>query len=76
MVIAHIDGFLLDRFGFATVLSLYNKWMFSDTHYNFSFPLFVTTLHMIVQFSMASLVLNIWPKKFRPDAKPTSADYG
>ncbi|THV06707.1 triose phosphate transporter [Dendrothele bispora CBS 962.96] len=68
--------FIGSWFGFATVLSLYNKWMFSDDHYNFSFPLFVTTLHMIVQFSMATLVLNVWPRRFRPDAKPDSADYG
>lgn len=64
------------RFFFAILLSVYNKWMFSGSHLNFPYPLFVTSLHMVVQFCLASLVLNIWPKKFKPDRYPTPEEYG
>lgn len=55
---------------FSISISVYNKWMFSDSGksgkgLNFHFPLFVTSIHMLVQFSLASLVLLIFPK-FRP----------
>lgn len=39
--------------------------MFSPEHLDFHFPLFVTCLHMIVQFSLSSLVLYLLPQ-FRP----------
>ena len=45
--------------------SQYNKWMFSKDHLNFHFPLFTTSMHMLVQFSLASLVLYLLPQ-FRP----------
>ncbi|KAI5797960.1 triose-phosphate transporter family-domain-containing protein [Peziza echinospora] len=50
---------------FSLMISIYNKWMFSPEHLNFKFPLFVTCLHMLVQFSLASLVLFAFPQ-FRP----------
>jgi len=40
----------------------YNKWMFDPKHLDFKFPLFTTCTHMIVQFSLASLVLFAFPK--------------
>jgi len=44
----------------------YNKWMFSDEDGQekivFPFPLFTTCVHMIVQFTLASLVLFIFPQ--------------
>lgn len=47
----------------------YNKWMFqsddAETKVVFPFPLFTTCVHMIVQFSLASLVLYLLPQ-FRP----------
>ena len=43
----------------------YNKWMFSPEHLNFRFPLFTTCMHMLVQFTLSSLVLLILPR-FRP----------
>ncbi|KAF8447024.1 triose-phosphate transporter family-domain-containing protein [Terfezia claveryi] len=46
---------------FSLLISIYNKWMFSPDHLNFKFPLFVTCGHMLVQFSMASLVLFAFP---------------
>lgn len=46
--------------------------MFSPENLNFHFPLFTTSLHMVVQFLLASLVLLIFPSlrpavKNRPD---------
>ncbi|EPS35618.1 hypothetical protein H072_10961 [Dactylellina haptotyla CBS 200.50] len=50
---------------FSLLISVYNKWMFSEKHLNFRFPLFVTSIHMLVQFSLSSLV--IWYfVQFRP----------
>ncbi|KAK4208799.1 putative nucleotide-sugar transporter YMD8 [Rhypophila decipiens] len=42
---------------FSLSISLYNKWMFDPQKLNFPFPLFTTATHMIVQFSLSSLVL-------------------
>ncbi|KAF2478173.1 TPT-domain-containing protein [Lindgomyces ingoldianus] len=56
---------------FSISISVYNKWMFKEekedgeTKNIFPFPLFTTCLHMIVQFSLASLVLFLIPS-FRP----------
>ncbi|OCK78262.1 TPT-domain-containing protein [Lepidopterella palustris CBS 459.81] len=56
---------------FSISISLYNKWMFKDEKEGgekkniFPFPLFTTCLHMIVQFSLASVVLFFIPA-FRP----------
>ena len=36
--------------------------MFSEKYLNFHFPLFTTCLHMLVQFSLASLVLYFIPR--------------
>ena len=43
--------------------------MFGPKHLDFPFPLFTTSTHMLVQFSLASLVLYLLPR-FRP-APPT-----
>lgn len=43
----------------------YNKWMFDPKHLDFHFPLFTTCFHMLVQFSLSSLVLFFLPQ-FRP----------
>jgi hypothetical protein len=64
-----------DRYGFATLLSLYNKWMFSPQYYGFSFPLFVTFCHMLVQFALAALVRLVWPVQFRPVERPSRQEY-
>lgn len=39
--------------------------MFSSKHLDFPFPLFTTSMHMLVQFTLASLVLYFLPN-FRP----------
>ena len=51
--------------GRALTRGQYNKWMFSPDHLAFHFPLFTTSLHMLVQFSLASAVLFFLPH-FRP----------
>ncbi|KAK0486068.1 TPT-domain-containing protein [Armillaria novae-zelandiae] len=68
--------FIASWFLFATVLSVYNKWMFSDKHMNFRFPLFVTTLHMFVQFALSAVLRAVWPHRFRPERSPQLEDYG
>ncbi|EON65512.1 hypothetical protein W97_04750 [Coniosporium apollinis CBS 100218] len=57
---------------FSISISIYNKWMFTPKDATdeksksiFPFPLFTTSLHMIVQFSLAALVLYLFPS-FRP----------
>ena len=52
-------------YSFSISISVYNKWMFSGDNLDFQFPLFTTSLHMIVQFSLANLVLYFMPQ-FRP----------
>ncbi|KAJ7232767.1 triose-phosphate transporter family-domain-containing protein [Mycena haematopus] len=68
--------FIASWFFFSTILSLYNKWMFSDAYFAFPYPLFVTTMHFFVQFAMAAVLRAVWPKRFRPPQSPTKADYG
>ncbi|KAF2735380.1 TPT-domain-containing protein [Polyplosphaeria fusca] len=67
-----INGLLIALwYLFSISISVYNKWMFKqdngdgETENIFPFPLFTTCLHMIVQFSLASLVLFMIPS-FRP----------
>ncbi|KAG1864391.1 triose-phosphate transporter family-domain-containing protein [Suillus subluteus] len=68
--------FIASWYIFATILSLYNKWMFSPDHFGFPYPLFVTTLHMSVQFVLAA-TLRVWfPHHFRPERSPSVKDYG
>ncbi|KAG8873176.1 Triose-phosphate Transporter [Tulasnella sp. 331] len=62
-------------FTFATLLSMYNKWMFSPAYFNFPFPMFVTTIHMAVQFTLAFTVRSIWPHIFNPPGRPTVKEY-
>lgn len=50
----------------------YNKWMFSESDIVFPFPLFTTSLHMAVQFSLAALLLWIFPS-LRPQRPLESA---
>ncbi|KAJ6497817.1 TPT-domain-containing protein [Mycena sanguinolenta] len=68
--------FIGSWFFFSTILSLYNKWMFSKSNYGFPYPLFVTTMHFFVQFAMAAFLRILWPKRFCPPQSPTKADYG
>jgi len=67
--------FIGSWFFFATVISVYNKWMFSEKYLGFPYPLFVTTMHMFVQWFLASCFRFFWPRLFRPDRKPNRSDY-
>lgn len=65
-----INGLLIALwYSFSISISVYNKWMFSSDKkgkgLDFHFPLFTTSMHMIVQFVLASLVLYFIPS-FRP----------
>ncbi|OCH92509.1 TPT-domain-containing protein [Obba rivulosa] len=67
--------FIASWFLFATLLSVYNKWMFSEDHFNFPYPFFVTTLHMLIQFSLAATLRFTFPQHFRPKRSPSRPDY-
>lgn len=47
--------------------------MFSPDHLNFPYPLFATSLHMLVQFTLASTILFFFPS-LRPRATPPQPD--
>ncbi|TVY36359.1 putative transporter, partial [Lachnellula subtilissima] len=61
-----VNGILIGLwYIFSLSISIYNKWMFSADHLDFKFPLFTTCMHMLVQFTLSSLVLFFLPQ-FRP----------
>lgn len=53
---------ILSWYTFSTLISVYNKWMFSTDNKNFSFPLFVTSFHMLMQFILSSTAMRLFPK--------------
>ncbi|KAL8293768.1 hypothetical protein RQP46_000469 [Phenoliferia psychrophenolica] len=57
---------------FSTLISVYST---SKDHYNFRYPLFVTSVHMLVQWFLATLTLYFF-KGLRPDSRPQPRDYG
>ncbi|KAI9230633.1 MAG: triose phosphate transporter [Piptocephalis tieghemiana] len=65
----------LSRYILATFLSVYNKYMFDPKHLGFHYPLFVTGMHQIVQFILASLCLLRFPR-LRPRPWMTPREYG
>ncbi|KAG9126307.1 Triose-phosphate Transporter [Ceratobasidium sp. 392] len=68
--------FIATWFGFATVLSIYNKWMFSTDKFGFPSPLFVTAMHMCMQFMLAALARWLFPRTFGSPHSPTLKQYG
>ncbi|WEW58099.1 hypothetical protein PRK78_003566 [Emydomyces testavorans] len=54
--------FILLWYFFSVSISLYNNWMFDPKHLNFSYPLFTTSIHMVVQFTLASSLLYFFPQ--------------
>ncbi|KWU42982.1 TPT-domain-containing protein, partial [Rhodotorula sp. JG-1b] len=66
--------YILAWYCFSMLISLYNKWMFSEEYYNFPYPLFVTSIHMLVQWTMAAITLGFMPR-LRPTSRPRSRDY-
>ncbi|KAF7594212.1 Triose-phosphate Transporter [Aspergillus hancockii] len=67
-------GLILMWYFFSLAISIYNKWMFSDDDVVFPFPLFTTSLHMLVQFTLSSTILYLIPS-LRPRA-PSSTPSG
>ncbi|EEA26174.1 hypothetical protein TMatcc_005578 [Talaromyces marneffei ATCC 18224] len=57
---------------FSLSISIYNKWMFSEDDIVFPFPLFTTSLHMLVQLLLAALILFFVPS-LRPKQQPGSS---
>ncbi|KAG8685274.1 Triose-phosphate Transporter [Ceratobasidium sp. 395] len=68
--------FIATWFTFATILSLYNKWMFSADKFGFPSPLFVTGTHMCMQFLLAALARWLFPRTFGSPHSPTLKQYG
>ncbi|KAJ2134322.1 hypothetical protein IW136_004692, partial [Coemansia sp. RSA 678] len=59
---------------FSGLLSVYNKWLFGSSERDFPFPLFVTSVHMLVQYILACACLRIFPS-LRPAKSPTWSVY-
>ncbi len=53
---------ILSWYTFSTLISVYNKWMFSTEKKNFSYPLFVTSFHMAMQFALSSTAMRLFPQ--------------
>ncbi|ROW11113.1 hypothetical protein VMCG_00950 [Cytospora schulzeri] len=65
-----VNGILIGLwYLFSLCISLYNKWMFDSQRLNFPFPLFTTSVHMLVQFTLATVVLYFVPS-LRPRQEP------
>ncbi|KAF5719568.1 Gog5p-like vanadate resistance protein [Fusarium globosum] len=60
---------------FSLSISIYNKWMFDHERLNFAFPLFTTSMHMVVQFILSGLVLYFVPS-LRPGHGVHLSDMG
>ncbi|KAL4895385.1 triose-phosphate transporter family-domain-containing protein [Aspergillus ambiguus] len=65
-------GLILLWYFFSLAISIYNKWMFSEDEVVFPFPLFTTSLHMLVQFSLSSFILYLIPS-LRPKPLPAAS---
>ncbi|KAL6228683.1 hypothetical protein BDW75DRAFT_143287 [Aspergillus navahoensis] len=66
-------GLILLWYFFSLAISIYNKWMFSRDENDkevFPFPLFTTSMHMLVQFTLSSLILFFIPS-LRPQPTPS-----
>ncbi|KAM0498039.1 hypothetical protein ACHAP8_006490 [Fusarium lateritium] len=59
---------------FSLSISIYNKWMFDHDRLNFAFPLFTTSMHMVVQFVLSGLVLYFVPS-LRPGHGASQAGF-
>ncbi|KAF5006023.1 hypothetical protein FDECE_7573 [Fusarium decemcellulare] len=68
-------GLILLWYLFSLSISLYNKWMFDQDRLNFAFPLFTTSMHMVVQFILSGLVLYFVPS-LRPGYRMHQSDLG
>ncbi|KDE04038.1 hypothetical protein MVLG_05539 [Microbotryum lychnidis-dioicae p1A1 Lamole] len=67
--------FIAAWYSFSSAISVYNKWMFSKEHYNFPYPLFVTSFHMLVQWSLSAIALSM-TARLRSKNRPGLKDFG
>ncbi|KAJ2821333.1 hypothetical protein IWW50_004679, partial [Coemansia erecta] len=66
--------YILLWYVFSGLLSVYNKWLFGSSERDFPFPLFVTSMHMLVQYILARACLWIFPS-LRPTQAPSWGAY-
>ncbi|KAJ2796693.1 hypothetical protein H4R20_005450, partial [Coemansia guatemalensis] len=57
-------------YSFSGLLSVYNKWLFGADERDFPFPLFVTSIHMLVQYILSIICLRLFPT-LRPLRSPS-----
>ncbi|KAJ2460478.1 hypothetical protein GGF42_000821 [Coemansia sp. RSA 2424] len=69
-----IVTYVLLWYTFSGTLSVYNKWLFGASERDFPFPLFVSAIHMIVQYTLATTCLWLYPG-LRPSQSPTWGMY-
>ncbi|KAJ2039150.1 hypothetical protein GGI01_001422 [Coemansia sp. RSA 376] len=62
--------YVLLWYTFSGVLSVYNKWLFGASERDFPFPLFVGSIHMVVQYTLATACIWMFPN-LRPSQSPT-----
>ncbi|KAJ2744612.1 hypothetical protein GGI20_002827 [Coemansia sp. BCRC 34301] len=65
-----IATYVLLWYTFSGTLSVYNKWLFGASERDFPFPLFVSAVHMIVQYMLATTCIWLYPS-LRPSQSPT-----
>ncbi|QSL66632.1 hypothetical protein MERGE_001015 [Pneumocystis wakefieldiae] len=58
-------GFMFSWFFFSTLLSVFNKWLFSETHLNFTLPLFSGCIHIIIEYCFSIIIMKLFPQ-FQP----------
>jgi len=54
--------YIISWYTLSICLSIFNKWFFGKTHFNFPYSLFTTFVHTIVQFSWSFLTILLYPK--------------
>ncbi|ANB11420.1 Ymd8p [Sugiyamaella lignohabitans] len=54
--------YILGWYLFSVSISVYNKWMFSPEHLDFRFPIFSTSIHQLIQTSLAAAILFAVPE--------------
>jgi len=57
-----IAFFIISWYTLSICLSIFNKWFFGKTHFNFPYSLFTTFVHTIVQFSWSFVTILFYPK--------------
>eukprot|EP00592_Proboscia_alata_P011703 CAMPEP_0194386856 /NCGR_PEP_ID=MMETSP0174-20130528/88785_1 /TAXON_ID=216777 /ORGANISM="Proboscia alata, Strain PI-D3" /LENGTH=392 /DNA_ID=CAMNT_0039176449 /DNA_START=407 /DNA_END=1582 /DNA_ORIENTATION=- len=55
---------MLGWFFFSACLSIYNTKVFGDTHYAFPYPLFLTSIHFMIQWTVSVIITDCFPQTF------------